>query len=149
MPRPRARRDAYHHFRRLDTRWADNDSYGHMNNVVHYAFFDTAVNLWLREVAGLAVPGGDVIGLVVETACSYHESLGWPEPVDTALAVLRVGRSSVTYAVALFRPGASEAAAEGRFTHVYVDARDRRPVPLPESLRRAAEAIAIPAPGAG
>ena len=131
----------------MDTRWADNDAYGHMNNVVYYAFFDTAVNLWLRESAGLPVPGGEVVGLVVETGCTYHESLGWPDPVESGLATLRVGSTSVTYAVGLFRPGAAEAAAEGRFTHVYVDAATRRPAPLPDALRRAAEAIL--APGAG
>lgn len=141
MPRPRAPREAYAHFRDMATRWHDNDVYGHMNNVVYHAFFDTAVNLWLREAAGMRVPCGEAVGLVVETGCIYHESLGWPEPVEAGLATSRVGRSSVSYALGLFRPGASEAAAEGRFVHVYVDAVSRRPVDLPEGLRAAALSI--------
>ncbi|MEL6234967.1 MAG: thioesterase family protein [Pseudomonadota bacterium] len=139
--RSRAARSDFHLFRDMPTRWHDNDVYGHMNNVVYYSFFDTAVNVWLGERAGLAVPGGAVIGLVVETGCTYHESVGWPEPVSVGLATSRVGRSSVSYALGLFRPGADLAAAEGRFTHVYVDADTRRPVALPESLRAAASAI--------
>ncbi|MEM8742306.1 MAG: thioesterase family protein [Pseudomonadota bacterium] len=139
--RPRASRSNYHLFREMPTRWHDNDVYGHMNNVVYYSFFDTAVNLWLCETAGLVVPGGAVIGLVVETGCTYHESVGWPAPVSIGLATSRVGRSSVSYALGLFGPEADLAAAEGRFTHVYVDAGTRRPVALPDSLRNAARAI--------
>ncbi|MEM9049102.1 MAG: thioesterase family protein [Pseudomonadota bacterium] len=139
--RSRAGRDAFRHFCAMPTRWHDNDVYGHMNNVVYYAFFDTVVNGWLREAAGMTVPGGAVIGLVVETGCTYHESLGWPETVSAGLATRRVGRSSVTFALGLFRETAQLAAAEGLFTHVYVDAQTRRPVPLPEPLRRAAEAV--------
>lgn len=141
MSRSRAARASYATFREMTTRWHDNDVYGHINNVVYYAFFDSAVNLWLREAAGLAVPGGGVIGLVVETGCTYHASLAWPEPVTAGLRTERIGRTSVTYGVGLFAPGADLAAAEGRFTHVYVDAATRRPVPLPPGLRAAAEAI--------
>lgn len=141
MPRPRAARQAYASFREMTTRWRDNDVYAHMNNAVYYEFFDTAVNLWLVEHAGLRVPGSAVVGLVVETACTYHESLGWPDPVEAGIAAQRVGTTSVTFAIGLFARGAPLAAAEGRFTHVYVDAEGRRPVPLPEGLRKAAEAI--------
>ncbi|RMF33237.1 MAG: acyl-CoA thioesterase [Alphaproteobacteria bacterium] len=141
MSRKRTTRDQYASFGVLTTRWHDNDVYGHMNNVVYYALFDTVVNRWLKLEAGLPVPEGDLIGLVVQTACTYHESLGWPEPVEAGLCTERVGRSSITYRVGLFRPDADRAAAEGHFTHVYVDAETRRPVPLPDFLRRAADAI--------
>lgn len=141
MPRTRARRDQYSVFSRLTTRWSDNDAYGHMNNVVYYELVDTVVNVWLRDTVGMMVPGGDVVGLVVETGCVYHQSLGWPEPVDIGLVVERIGNTSVTYLVGIFGAGSDEAAGEARFTHVYVDAETRRPVPLPEKLRSEAEAI--------
>ncbi|WP_118135895.1 thioesterase family protein [Oceanicella sp. SM1341] len=142
MPRDRAPRASYAFFREMTTRWRDNDVYGHMNNVVYYEFFDALANLWLIEAAKLPVPGGEVIGLVVETGCIYHASLGWPRGVEAGLGVERVGTSSLTFRIGLFAPGEALAAAEGRFTHVYVDASTRRPVPLPESLRAAAQALA-------
>lgn len=141
MPRARARRSDYSVFTQLTTRWADNDAYGHMNNVVYYQLVDTVVNSWLRDHVGMKVPGGDVIGLVVETGCVYHASLGWPEPVDAGLIVEKIGNTSVTYLVGIFGGESDEAAGEARFTHVYVDAETRRPTPIPENLRTAAEAI--------
>ncbi|HEU0221404.1 MAG TPA: thioesterase family protein [Paracoccaceae bacterium] len=143
MPRTRAERRNYASFRQMTTRWRDNDVYGHMNNVAYYEFFDSAVNGWLIEAAGMPVPGGEVIGLVVETACTFHASLGWPEPVTVAMRAARVGRSSITYEIGLFAPGEALAAAEGRFTHVYVDAATRRPVALPERLRAAAAELVV------
>jgi acyl-CoA thioester hydrolase len=144
MAGPRAALDRFPHRRAMGTRWRDNDAYGHMNNVVFYEFFDTVVNLWLIEDAGLPVPGGDVVGLVVETGCTFHASLGWPHPVIAGLRVDRLGRTSIAYGIGLFREGEVLAAAEGRFTHVYVDAATRQPVPLPAALRAAAAAIAAP-----
>ena len=125
----------------VTTRWHDNDVYGHMNNVVYYGLFDTAVNRWLVETAGLAVPGGPVIGLVAETGCRYFASVGFPEALEVGLAAERVGRTSITYRLAVFGAEA-HAAALCRYVHVYVDATTRRPVPLPERLRAAADAIA-------
>ena len=125
----------------VTTRWHDNDAYGHMNNVVYYGLFDTAVNRWLIETAGLAVPGGPVIGLVAETGCRYFASVGFPDALEVGLAAERVGRTSIVYRLALFGPQ-DAAAALCRYVHVYVDAATRRPVPLPDSLRTAAESIA-------
>ena len=141
MPRTRATRSKYAVFSKLSTRWSDNDAYGHMNNVVYYELVDTVVNVWLRDAVGMKVPGGDVIGLVVETGCVYHASLGWPEPVDVGLIVERIGNTSITYAVGIFGADSDEAAGEARFTHVYVDAETRRPVAIPDVLRTAAEKI--------
>ncbi|MAP94678.1 MAG: thioesterase [Ponticaulis sp.] len=138
---PRATRSDYALFSQLTTRWADNDAYGHMNNVVYYQLVDTVVNSWLRDEAGMKVPGGDVIGLVVETGCVYHASLGWPEPVDGGLVVERIGNTSITYLVGVFGANSDEAAGEARFTHVYVDAETRRPVAIPDNLREAATRI--------
>jgi acyl-CoA thioester hydrolase len=136
-------RAAYPVWRELATRWADNDAYGHVNNVVHYAWFDTAVNGWLIDNGLLDIEAGDPIGLVVETGCRYAGSLTYPEPVEIGLGVERLGGSSVTYRLGVFARGAEEAAAEGHFTHVYVGRGSRRPVALPEAWRAKLEAIRL------
>ena len=128
-------RGAYPVWREIATRWADNDAYGHVNNTVHYSWFDTVVNAWLIEAGLLDIAKGDPIGLVVETGCRYVRSLAYPEPVEIGLGVERLGGSSVTYRLGVFAKGAAEAAAEGHFTHVYVGRESRRAVPLPEAWR--------------
>lgn len=134
-------RDAYRVWREIGTRWADNDAYGHVNNVVHYAWFDTAVNAWLIEAGLLDVERGDPIGLVVETGCRYAKPLTYPEPVDVGLAIEHVGGSSVRYRLGIFRKGDEEAAAEGHFVHVYVGRDSRKPAPLPEVWRQKFETL--------
>jgi acyl-CoA thioester hydrolase len=136
-------RAAYPVWREIATRWADNDAYGHVNNVVHYSWFDTAVNAWLIENGLLDIEHGNPIGLVVETGCRYAGSLTYPEPVEIGLGVERLGGSSVTYRLGVFARGAGEAAAEGYFTHVYVGRESRRPVPLPEGWRAKLETIKL------
>ena len=138
---PLAGREAYRVWREIATRWADNDAYGHVNNVVYYGWFDTAVNAWLIEAGLLDVVQGDPIGLVAETGCRYARPLSFPEPVEVGLAVERVGTSSVRYRLGVFAQGSAEAAAEGHFTHVYVARDSRRPTPLPEQWRRAFERL--------
>ena len=139
-PVPSGRGD-YRAFYRIQTRWMDNDIYGHMNNVVHYSLFDTAVNGWLIEQGALDIHGGDQIGLVVETGCRYFAEMAFPDLVTAGLKVARLGSSSVRYEVGLFRNGEETAAAEGFFVHVYVDRATRRPKPLNERLRRTLEGI--------
>ncbi|MVA98099.1 acyl-CoA thioesterase [Nitratireductor sp. CAU 1489] len=139
-PAPAARA-AYRAFRAITTRWMDNDIYGHMNNVVHYSLFDTAVNGWLIDKGVLDMHGGDQIGLVVETGCRYFGELAFPDTVTAGLRVARLGSSSVRYEVGLFRNGDEHAAAEGFFVHVYVDSATRRPKPLAGALRAALEDI--------
>lgn len=134
-------REAYRAWRTLDTRWSDNDAYGHVNNVVYYAWFDTAVNAWLIDQSLLDVATGDPIGLVVETGCRYAAPLTYPEPVEIGLAVERLGTSSVTYRLGVFAKDAAHAAAEGHFTHVYVARDSRRPVALPQSWREKFAAV--------
>jgi acyl-CoA thioester hydrolase len=129
-------RSSYKHFSAITTRWMDNDAYGHINNVVYYSFFDTVVNRYLIEGGFLDIGGGEVIGLVVETACRYAQPIAFPEAVTAGLRVAHIGNSSVRYEVGLFRGGEEGAAAEGHFVHVYVDRQSRRPAPLPEALRR-------------
>jgi acyl-CoA thioester hydrolase len=125
--------------RSLPTRWEDDDVYGHVNNVVHYALFDTAVNGWLIEASGTDVRRLPALGLVVETSCRYLAELRFPETVTAGLAVTRLGTSSVTYRLALFGEHADAPAAVGRFVHVYVDRETRRPVPVPDVLRAVME----------
>lgn len=132
----------YRTFRTIATRWMDNDAYGHMNNVVHYSLFDTAVNGWLIERGVLDIHRGARIGLVVETGCRYFGELAFPDVVSAGLRVARIGTSSVRYEVGLFRNEERAAAAEGFFVHVYVDRATRRPQPLEPALRTALETIA-------
>ncbi len=135
--RPQAdARDAYRRFRRLDTRWMDNDAYGHLNNVVYYSLFDTAVNAMLIEDGVLDIHHGAVIGLVVETHCNFFDSIAFPQAVEAGIRVGQVGQSSVRYEIGLFAEGAALTAARGHFVHVYVDRDSRRPTPLPATLRR-------------
>ncbi len=133
----RSSRDAYRHFRPIPTRWGDNDAFGHVNNVVYYAWFDTVVNAYLIEAGVLDIAQSPVVGWVVETSCTYYEAVAYPETVEAGLAVTGLGHSSVTYAIGIFRQGAPLAAAQGRFVHVYVDRATQRPVMVPGSVRAA------------
>jgi acyl-CoA thioester hydrolase len=134
-------RGAYRHWRLVATRWADNDLYGHVNNVAYYGWFDTVVNLWLIEAGLLDLERDDPIGLVVETGCRYARPLAFPQGVEIGLVVEHVGNSSVRYRLGVFAEGDEQAAAEGRFVHVYVEREGRRPVTLPEAWRRALEQL--------
>lgn len=137
-PRPRS---AYRAWRMIPTRWADNDAYGHVNNVVHYAWFDTAVNAWLVEAGLLDIANGDPIGLVVETRCAYFAALAFPQQVEVGIAVERLGGSSVTYRLGIFAEGEDQAAAQGEFTHVYVGRDSRKPTALPDAWRTKLEEL--------
>ena len=141
-PRPQAEdRSAYRQFMALGTRWMDNDAYGHVNNVVYYSLFDTAVNRYLVEAGALDIHHGGTIGLVVETHCNYFAPIAFPQMVDAGLRVAQVGSSSVRYEIGLFAAGEPLTAARGHFIHVYVDRVTRRPVPLPSALTHALEGL--------
>lgn len=122
----------------------DNDVYGHVNNVVYYSWFDTAVNAWLIEQGALDIHHGDTIGLVIETQCNYFAPLAFPQTVEAGLRVAHLGKSSVRYEVGLFAQGEALAAACGHFVHVYVGRGDRRPRPLPENLRQVLQGLLVP-----
>jgi acyl-CoA thioester hydrolase len=130
-------RDQYLHFQIITTRWMDNDVYGHVNNVVHYSFFDTAVNRYLIDAGALDIQAGLVIGLVVHTQCHYFDSLAFPQTVHAGIRVAHLGRSSVRYEIGLYADNAPLSVAAGSFVHVYVDRTSRRPVPVPDRLRAA------------
>ncbi|MEO8889332.1 MAG: thioesterase family protein [Jatrophihabitantaceae bacterium] len=131
------RRKDFRVLRSLPTRWSDDDTYGHVNNVVHYLMFDTAVNGWLIEASGCDIRRLPAIGLVVETSCRYFAELRFPEVVTAGIALERLGTSSVIYRLALFGESSEEPAAAGRFVHVYVSREERRPVPVPPEIRAA------------
>ncbi|GAB3589755.1 thioesterase family protein [Angustibacter peucedani] len=139
-PEPSARADFPVHWP-MPTRWADNDQYGHANNVVYYSWFDTAVNGWLMREVGADVRELPAIGVVVETSCRFYAAVGFPDQLVVGLAVERVGGSSVTYRLAVFADGEERPAAVGRFVHVYVDPVTRRPTAVPDVVRSAAAAV--------
>ena len=137
-PEPRS---AYKAFRSIGTRWMDNDAYGHVNTVVYYSWFDTAVNAYLIEHGVLDIHHGQAIGLVVETQCNYFSPLAFPQTVEAGLRVARLGHSSVRYEVALFAQDQDLCAARGHFVHVYVDRVSRRPVSLADPLKQLLETL--------
>ncbi|MEM7189524.1 MAG: thioesterase family protein [Pseudomonadota bacterium] len=141
-PQPPSRAD-FPVFREITTRWMDNDMYGHVNNATYYSYLDTIVTTHLVDEGFLSPGKSLVIGLTVASSCAYFGSLAYPDPVIGGLRVSKVGNSSVTYEVGLFRGDADVAAALGSFTHVYADAETRRPVPLPDNLRAIVEALAV------
>ena len=139
-------RHAFPFFTRITTRWMDNDVYGHINNVVYYSFFDTAVNGYLIERGALDIHGGAVIGLVVETHCTFFASLQFPQFVEAGVRVARVGASSVRYEIGLFADEVPTCAASGHFVHVYVDRHTRRPAALPAALVQALAPLRVDTP---
>jgi acyl-CoA thioester hydrolase len=136
-----AARGQFPHFIMISTRWMDNDVYGHVNNVVYYAYFDTVINRYLIAEGGLDIAGGPVIGIAAESHCRYRRPITFPTDVDAGLRVGKLGRSSVRYEIGLFPRGEAEVAAEGWFVHVFVDRVTRRPTPIPDGLRAALEKL--------
>lgn len=138
---PLTTRADYVHFLAIPTRWIDNDIYGHVNNALYYAFFDTAINQYLIVEGGLDIAAGQIIGMAVETHCQFMQSLSFPEVIDAGLRVGKVGNSSVRYELGLFKQGESATAATGYFVHVFVDRQTRRPAPIPPTIRAALERL--------
>lgn len=139
--KPAETRAAFSHFHRITTRWMDNDAYGHVNNVVYYSYFDTAVNEYLIGQGALDIGKSEVIGLVVETQCRYFSPVAFPDTIHVGVRVAHMGNSSVRYELGIFRNDDDVAAAQGHFVHVYVDRASNRPTPLPQALRNALEPL--------
>ncbi len=134
-------RDAYRHFITLTTRWMDNDVYRHVNNVVYYSFFDTAVNEYMMRAGVLNLESSPVVCLVVDTGCQFFSPIAFPDSVQCGLRVAHLGNSSVRYAIGIFRNDEPLAAAQGHFVHVACDRATLRPAAMPADLRRALEAL--------
>jgi acyl-CoA thioester hydrolase len=130
-----AGRDQFRHFLTIPTRWMDNDIYGHVNNVVYYSYFDTAVNQFLIEAGVLDIHKGEVVGFVVDSGCAYFAPLAFPDAVHAGIRVAKLGNSSVRYEIALYRNNDPLPAAAGHFVHVYVERASNRSVPIPEAVR--------------
>ncbi len=144
MNRPQQQTPRFAHRARVGTRWDDNDIYGHVNNAVYYQYFDSVINAYLIEQGGLDIHRGDTVGFVVRSECDYLAPVAYPGELEVGLGVERLGRSSVTYRLGLFDPRAPDPMAPcalGRMVHVFVRRSDSRPVPLPEGLRRALQAL--------
>lgn len=136
-------RAAYPHILPIQTRWMDNDIYGHVNNVTYYSYFDTVVNSYLIDVGGLDIHDGTVVGFAVETTCRFFKPVAFPEKLAAGLRVGKLGNSSVRYEIAIFRDGEDTAAAAGHFVHVFVDRRTDRPTPVPAAIRAALEKLVV------
>lgn len=138
-----AGRDQFRHFLTIPTRWMDNDIYGHVNNVVYYSYFDTAVNQFLIEAGVLDIHRGEVVGFVVDSGCAYFAPIAFPDAVHAGIRVAKLGNSSVRYEIALYRNNDPLPAAAGHFVHVYVERASNRSVPIPDALREVLTSIII------
>lgn len=138
---PLPSRAAYRYLLPMQTRWKDNDVYGHVNNVEYYSYFDTVINTYLIREGGLDIHRGGIIGLCAESHCSYKAALAFPETVSAGLRVAKLGNASVRYEIGLFGEGSETPAAEGWFVHVFVDRETRRSTPIPEQLRVALQRL--------
>ena len=136
-------RENYKVYTPISTRWSDNDTYGHINNVTYYSYFDTAANQYLISEGGLDIENSPVIGYVVNSGCNYHSAIAYPDKIEVGLRVDRIGTSSVQYGLAIFKAGENVAAANGHFVHVFVDRQTQKSVAIPETLRTALEAISV------
>ena len=144
MSRPPAdTRSDFAHFHKIETRWKDNDIFGHVNNVVYYSYIDTAVNSFLIQQGVLDLQNSKVVGLVAETQCRYNSSLAFPDTVYVGLRLAHLGNSSIRYEFGVFRNDEEVASAQGHFVHVYVDTTTNRTVPMPETLVRAADLLRV------
>ena len=131
----------YRHFNTITTRWMDNDVYGHVNNVIYYSWFDTAVNQFLIANDALDIEHSPVVGLVIETQCNYFAPVAFPDRITIGIRVAKLGNSSVRYEVGVFREDEEDAAAQGHFAHVYVSRDTRRPVAIPDNMRALFQSI--------
>ncbi len=138
-----SQRNDYGYFVPLTTRWHDNDIYGHVNNVVYYSYFDTTTNSFLIHEGGLDIHMSDVIGVVVSSHCDFFSPIAYPDELEGGLRVGKLGNSSVTYELAIFKRGESSAVAAGSFTHVFVERETQRPRPIPDRIRGALQKLKV------
>jgi acyl-CoA thioester hydrolase len=141
---PRSR-SFYRHFLPIQTRWSDNDQYGHVNNSVFYHYIDTAVNNYLIDKCDLQpLSSVSPIGLVVSSSANFHKPVSFPAVIEAGLAITKIGKSSVTYKVGIFERGSEQASVVGGFTHVFVEPKTRRPVSqLPSAMKEGMAAVVV------
>ncbi|MDO3721645.1 thioesterase family protein [Marinobacter sp. chi1] len=127
----------------MQTRWMDNDIYGHVNNVTYYSYFDSAINRFLIEKGGLNIHASDVVGFVVSSNCQFRKPLAYPDAISVGLRVAKIGHSSVTYETGIFRDSETEASAYGQVVHVFVSREHNTATRIPESIHQALEQIVV------
>ncbi len=135
------KREFYYYFLDIQTRWMDNDVYGHINNVIYYSYFDTVINRYLIEVGGLDIQNSPVIGVTAETRCQFFESVSYPEELQAGLRVKRIGNSSVVYNIGIFQKNPERMLAAGYFVHVFVNRSSNQPISIPYKIREALNKI--------
>ena len=145
MSDPQTTREDYRHLEAIPTRWADNDVYGHVNNVEYYSYFDTVINAWLIREGGLDIHRGQVIGLCAESHCAFKAAVEFPDDIRAGLRVAHLGRTSVKYEIGLFSHE-DACVAIGWFVHVFVDRESRRPAEMPPQLRESLERLKVEEP---
>ncbi|MDA9816752.1 acyl-CoA thioesterase [Alphaproteobacteria bacterium] len=133
----------YNYFCQLSTRWNDNDIYGHMNNIIYYALFDTAVNKWLIKNKLIDIKNGQNIGLIVQSGCNYFSSFEYPENLNAGIRITKIGKSSVRYEVGLFKEKEELSSADGFFIHVYVDRKTNKPIALDYNFKNTLDTIFV------
>ena len=143
MKKVPSNRSEYNYFTKVSTRWNDNDIYGHMNNIIYYALFDTAVNKWLINNKLIDIKNGKNIGLIVQSGCDYFSSFSYPDDIDAGIRVTKIGTSSVRYEVGLFKETEQDASADGFFIHVYVDRKTNIPLPIDYNFNKALDTIFV------
>lgn len=131
------------HFHPIATRWMDNDVYGHINNVTYYSYFDTTVNRYLIDIAGFDIHNAPVVGYVVHSTCNYMASVAFPDSLEIGLRVNKLGNSSVTYGLGVFKKGEATLCAYGEFVHVFVDRMENKSVSVPDKIRSALEKLTV------
>ena len=144
MKQQKLQRQQFQFIYPIQTRWSDNDVYGHVNNIIYYSFFDSAANALLIQHAGFDIQQSPMIGLVVESKCQYFAELCYPEQIEVGVAIHKIGHSSLTYALAIFKQGQYEAAAQGHFVHVFVERSSRKSTAIPEAMRISLSAFMLP-----
>ena len=133
----------YRYFHSIETRWMDNDVYGHVNNVTYYSYFDTAANHYLITEAGLDIHTAEDVGFVVASSCEYHSPVEYPDTIKVGVRVNKLGSKSVEYGLAIFRGSAVEASAHGTFTHVFVNRKSGKSVAIPAAIKAKLELLLI------
>ena len=134
-------RSDYKCFYSISTRWTDNDIYGHINNITYYSYFDTAVNQYLIENASLNIQDSPIVGYVVHSNCNYLSGISFPGIIDVGIVVKKLGKTSVTYEIGIFKDGESKVSAYGEFIHVFVNRSEKKSVPIPDNILKSLKLI--------
>jgi len=137
------KRKHFKYFHTINSRWSDNDIYGHVNNIVYYSYFDSAVNHYLIQQGKLDIHNGPIVGFVVNSTCTYLQALAFPDNIEVGLSVIKIGNTSVTYSLGVYKEGGEELHAYGEFVHVFVDRKVNKSVPIPEKIRLALEHLFV------